>query len=710
MTTLDDVERTLDPSVLLIADEDGPTSIAGLMGGERSEVRETHHARADGGRQLERPEPPAHLDEARAAHGGLRPLREGPRARAGDGRPDRRDEADARADRRAAGRRHDRRRRRGSAAGDDPPARREGRAAARHRRPARGVRPDPARARVRRRGRRRRARRHRARLPPQRRHARGRPRRGGRAPVGAREAPGHAALAPRRQRPPRRPPRRCAAASRTRSSAPGSPRPSAGASPRPTCPAGCGSAARTCAGARCGCATRCPRSSRRCARRCSARCWTACAATARAGWATCGCSRSARSTSTRRAPDEPRATQPLPDERTQLGALLTGALRPAVVARAGAAARRLLRRQGRAGGGARARSAPTWSVEPAREPFLHPGRAARVLVGGEPAGWLGELHPSVAAGWDVEQAAGFELELAVLARHAALDPHYRDLTSFPSVRQDRAWWFPRHGRRGRRDRGRARRGRRAAGRRRGVRRLRRPASARRWRSGMEFRARRPDAHRRGGRAAAREDRRRRGRAPRGRAAWLASRSSARRATRARSRPRCCTATRSSSCAHVTARSDAGARLDEVHPRTRVPLVLEEPTTELDVDAAVVAYPHGAAAPVVAELLERGIRVVDLSRRLPPARPRHLRASGTASTRRPQLLGEAVYGLPERYREQIRDARLVANPGCYPTAAILALAPLRGPAGRRGHRREVGRLRRRPRADATASTSSPSTRP
>ena len=161
-----------------------------------------HHAGADGGRQLARPEPAAHLDEARAAHRGLRPLREGPRARAGDGRPDRRDQADARADRRATGRRHDRRRRRGPAAGDDPAARREGRAAARHRGPARGVRPHPARARVRRRGRRGRARRRGPRLPPQRRHARGRPRRGGRAPVGAREAPRHAALAPRRQRPP----------------------------------------------------------------------------------------------------------------------------------------------------------------------------------------------------------------------------------------------------------------------------------------------------------------------------------------------------------------------------------------------------------------------------------------------------------------------------------------------------------------------------
>jgi phenylalanyl-tRNA synthetase beta chain len=83
-----------------------------------------------------------------------------------------------------------------------------------------------------------------------------------------------------------------------------------------------------------------------------------------------------------------------------------------------------------------------WSVEPAREPFLHPGRAARVIVGGEPAGWLGELHPSVAGGWDLERAAGFELELDVLVRASRLDQQFQDLTSFPSVRQDRAWWFP----------------------------------------------------------------------------------------------------------------------------------------------------------------------------------------------------------------------------------------------------------------------------
>jgi len=83
-----------------------------------------------------------------------------------------------------------------------------------------------------------------------------------------------------------------------------------------------------------------------------------------------------------------------------------------------------------------------WEVEPSREPFLHPGRSARVLAGGEPAGWLGELHPAVAARWDVEQAAGFELDFGVLAGQAVLTPDYEDLTSFPAVREDVAVVVP----------------------------------------------------------------------------------------------------------------------------------------------------------------------------------------------------------------------------------------------------------------------------
>ena len=127
---------------------------------------------------------------------------------------------------------------------------------------------------------------------------------------------------------------------------------------------------------------------------------------------------------------------------------------------------------------------------------------------------------------------------------------------------------------------------------------------------------------------------------------------------------------------VTARSDVGRRLDDLYPHHRVPLELDELDLDrhAEVDAAVVAYPHGAAAPVVAELRERGVRVVDLSadfRLHDPA----VYGRWYREHQAPELLDEAVYGLPELYREDIRGASLVANPGCYPTASLLALAPL-----------------------------------
>jgi N-acetyl-gamma-glutamyl-phosphate reductase len=129
-------------------------------------------------------------------------------------------------------------------------------------------------------------------------------------------------------------------------------------------------------------------------------------------------------------------------------------------------------------------------------------------------------------------------------------------------------------------------------------------------------------------------------------------------------------------AYVTARSDAGVPLSAVHPRSRVPLVLEEydPDRHADVDAAVVAYPHGAAAPVVEELRERGVRVVDLSADF-RLRDQAVYEDWYGDHAAPGLVGSAVYGLPELHREEIAGAGLVANPGCYPTAAILALAPL-----------------------------------
>jgi N-acetyl-gamma-glutamyl-phosphate reductase len=127
---------------------------------------------------------------------------------------------------------------------------------------------------------------------------------------------------------------------------------------------------------------------------------------------------------------------------------------------------------------------------------------------------------------------------------------------------------------------------------------------------------------------------------------------------------------------VTSRSDAGRRLDDLYPRHRVPLELEE--LDLDrhgqVEAAVVAYPHGASAEVVAALVARGVRVVDLSADF-RLRDASLYERWYGPHPAPTLIDEAVYGLTELYREPTAKARLVANPGCFPTAAVLTLAPL-----------------------------------
>jgi phenylalanyl-tRNA synthetase beta chain len=128
----------------------------------------------------------------------------------------------------------------------------------------------------------------------------------------------------------------------------------------------------------------------------------------------------------------------LPVERTHVGALLTGRVRPASWGDpeppradffAAKAVVETLMRALRV----------EFSVEPSSDrPFLHPRRNATVLVGDHAAGWLGELHPSVAAQWDLDGVAGFELDFGVLAGAATGVPRYEDLTSFPAVRWDLA--------------------------------------------------------------------------------------------------------------------------------------------------------------------------------------------------------------------------------------------------------------------------------
>jgi len=129
---------------------------------------------------------------------------------------------------------------------------------------------------------------------------------------------------------------------------------------------------------------------------------------------------------------------------------------------------------------------------------------------------------------------------------------------------------------------------------------------------------------------------------------------------------------------ATARTDAGRRLDELYPRHRVPVELESFDADRvaeRAEVALVAYPHGASAPVTRELIDHGLKVVDLSADFRLDRAGYERYYGEHGA--PELLDRAVYGLTETHREAIAEAGLVAGPGCFPTAAILALAPLRG---------------------------------
>jgi N-acetyl-gamma-glutamyl-phosphate reductase len=130
-------------------------------------------------------------------------------------------------------------------------------------------------------------------------------------------------------------------------------------------------------------------------------------------------------------------------------------------------------------------------------------------------------------------------------------------------------------------------------------------------------------------------------------------------------------------AGAVSQSRPGETLGAIHPNlarfSEVPLV--STPDALDADVAFLAQPAGEAMKIVPGLLERGIKVVDLGPdyRLPDP-GEYARVYGKPHAD-PDHLKEAVYGLPELDRAAVRTARLIANPGCYPTATLLALAPL-----------------------------------
>ena len=124
---------------------------------------------------------------------------------------------------------------------------------------------------------------------------------------------------------------------------------------------------------------------------------------------------------------------------------------------------------------------------------------------------------------------------------------------------------------------------------------------------------------------------------------------------------------------VTGRSAAGQKLAAVFPHlSGIDLTIK---TELeDVELAFSAMPHKDSAAAILPLLDKGVKVVDISADF------RLKESGEYERwygfihPAPHLLKQAVYGLPELHRSQLTSTSLVANPGCYPTSAILALAP------------------------------------
>ena len=130
---------------------------------------------------------------------------------------------------------------------------------------------------------------------------------------------------------------------------------------------------------------------------------------------------------------------------------------------------------------------------------------------------------------------------------------------------------------------------------------------------------------------------------------------------------------------ITSRSESGQSVSALYPNLRGHVDINFSEPDLDAlsacDIVFFATPNGIAMKMVPELLDAGVKVIDLAA--------DFRLKDTASWQQwygmehacPEILEEAVYGLPEINREQIKQARIIANPGCYPTAVSLGFIPL-----------------------------------
>lgn len=130
---------------------------------------------------------------------------------------------------------------------------------------------------------------------------------------------------------------------------------------------------------------------------------------------------------------------------------------------------------------------------------------------------------------------------------------------------------------------------------------------------------------------------------------------------------------------ITSRGDAGTPVANMFPslRGRVALDFVDPKAAAleTCDVVFFATPNGIAMGQVRSLVDAGVRVIDLAADFRIKDPAEWERWYGMKHAAPELIAEAVYGLPEANREKIRSARLVANPGCYPTAVQLGFLPL-----------------------------------
>ncbi len=130
---------------------------------------------------------------------------------------------------------------------------------------------------------------------------------------------------------------------------------------------------------------------------------------------------------------------------------------------------------------------------------------------------------------------------------------------------------------------------------------------------------------------------------------------------------------------ITSESRAGERFSDVHPFFEgiVDTVLK-PADQIDdmgLDLVFLALPHGVSMDFVKKYKDKDFKIIDLSGDFRLDSPEVYEEWYNMPHRYPEGFGDAVFGIPELYREHIKKARLVANPGCYPTSAILGVAPL-----------------------------------